>query len=338
LLFELHQAYAGNEDISGLKSYQHVGRVLLEQFDIVEDRGQTTVEVRPAKKVSASSLQNPADDEATFRRKDGKGYKGYLFNATETCAPENPLQLITDISTHQNIAADDGILAERLPEIKERTGVEEMVIDANYTGEDSERVCQEQEVAIIPTEVKGRKVSQEKEVSLTDFRFDGSAIVSCPEGHAPIEQIHKPEHGRHIARFAAEQCSNCPWVENCPVRCRKRFYSLLFNDRQVLLAQRRQQLSKEDYRRKCRLRPAIEGTISQFKRKLHNGKLRVRGLRKVRNSVILMAIGINFGRLWVYSLENNLGSALFLTLAVLFLAFLAKRLVGKSTSPNFDVD
>ena len=337
ILFELHQAYTDDEGISSLKSYQHVSRVLLEQFHIVKDRGQTTIGVKPAKEISASSLQNPADDEATFRRKDGEGHKGYLFNATETCSPENPLQLLTDISTHQNIAADDGILAERLPEIKERTGVEEMVVDANYTGEDSERVCQEQEVAIIPTEVKGRKVSQEEELSLTDFRFDGNSITSCPEGHSPTEQIHKSEHARHIAHFASEQCSNCPQLEHCPVRCRKRFYSLLFNDRQALLAQRRQQLSKEGYRRKCRMRPAIEGTISQFKRKLRNGKLRVRGLGRVRNSVILMAIGINFGRLWAYFLENKPESALFLTFAVLLIVFLAKTLVEKSTNEDFEV-
>lgn len=336
LLFELHQAYASEEEVSGLKSYQHVSRVLLEQFKIVVDKGQTTIEVKPAKEISASSLQNPADDGATFRRKNGEGRKGYLFNAAETCSPENPLQLITDISAHQNIAADDNILVERLPKLKERTGVDEMVVDANYTSKDSERVCQEQEVSIIPTEVKGRKVSPD-EVSLADFRFDGSMIISCPEGHSPIEQIHKPEYGRHIARFAKEQCGSCPRVEHCPVRCRKRFYSLLFSDRQVLLAQRRQQLSKEDYRRKCRLRPAVEGTVSQFKQKLHNGKLRVRGLGKVRNSVILMAIGINFGRLWAYFLENNPGAALFLTLAVLLIVFLAKSLAEKSTGLDFEV-
>ena len=336
ILFELHQAYTNDEGVSSLKSYQHISRVLLEQFNIVKDRRGTTIEVKPAREISASSLQNPADDEATFRRKGGEGYKGYLFNATETCAPENPLQLLTDISTHQNIAADDGILAERLPEIKERTGLEEMVVDANYTSEHSERVCKEQDVAIIPTEVKGRKVSP-NELSLTDFRFDGNSITSCPEGHSPIEQIHKPEHARHIARFALEQCGNCPRLEHCPVRCRKRFYSLLFSDRQALLAQRRQQLSKEDYRRKCRLRPAIEGTISQFKGKLHNGKLRVRGMRKVRNSVILMAIGINFGRLWAYFMENKPESALFLALAVLVLVFLAKNWVKESTDVKFEV-
>jgi hypothetical protein len=336
LLFELHQAYAGDDKISGLKSYQHVGRVLQEQFDIVEDRGETTIEVKWAKEISASSLQNPADDEATFRRKDGEGHKGYLFNVSETCSPGNVVQLLTDVSTHQNIVADDTILVERLPGIKERTGVEEMVVDANYSGEDSEGACKEQGVSIIPTEVKGRKLSSD-ELSLTDFRFDGNSIVSCPRGHAPREQIHKPQDGRHIARFAIEQCSSCPSVENCPVRCRKRFYSLLFDDRQGLLAQRRQQLSKEDYRHKCRLRPAVEGTISQFKQKLHNGKLRVRGLGKVRNSVILMAIGINFGRLWAYFLRNNPVSALFLTLAVLLMVFLAKNLAGKSIEVNLEV-
>lgn len=152
-----------------------------------------------------------------------------------------------------------------------------------------------------------------------------------------MEQVDKPEKGHHIVHFSQEQCGDCPDVGGCPVRCRKRFYSLSFNDRQVLLAQRRPQLSTEDYRQKCRLRPAIEGTISQFKRQMHNGKLRVRGLKKVRNSIILMAIGINFGRLWTYSLENNPGFALFLTFAVMLFVFLAKSLVEKSKNVEFEV-
>lgn len=337
ILFDLHQAYAGDEEISGLKSYCHISRVLLEQFNIVEGKEETTIEIKPAKEISAGSLQNPADDKATFRRKNGEGHKGYLFNVSETSSPENAVQLLTDVSTHQNIVADDTILAQRLPDIQKRTGVEEMVVDANYTSEDSEKVCQEQGVTIIPTEVKGRKVSEEDKLSLTDFRFDGNSIVSCPEGHSPIEQTHKPERGGHIARFAKEQCGSCPRLENCPVRCRERFYSLLFKDRQLLLAQRRQQLSKEDYRRKCRLRPAIEGTISQFKQRLRNGKMRIRGLEKVRNSVILMAISINFGRLWAYFLQNDAALALFSTFALLFFAFLAKSLAEKSTAPDFGI-
>lgn len=330
LLFELHQTYAGDEQVNVLKSYQHVGRILLEQFNIVEGGDRTGVAVRPSKQTSARSLQNPADDTATFRRKDGETHKGHMFNVTETCALENPVQLLTDVCVEGNVVSDDDFLADRLPAVKERTGVEEMVTDANYTGEHSERVCKKEDVVIIPTEVKGRKESLDK-LSLTDFHFDGNAIVSCPEGYSPIEQIDKPESGRHVVRFAKDICSVCPEVNECPARRRKRFYSLSFSDRQALLAQRRQQLSKEDYRSKCRLRPAIEGTIGQFKQKMRNGKLRVRGLSRVRNSIILMAIGINFGRVWAYLMETNPGIALFSAVVVMLAFVLAITAIRQPT-------
>ncbi len=246
------------------------------------------------------------------------------------------MQLLTDISVYPNITPDDGILAERLPEIEERTDVEEMIVDANYSGERSEAVCAEHGLSIVPTEVKGRRIPQD-ELSLRDFLFDGNQLVSCPAGHSPKEQVDKPEKGHHIVHFSKEQCGGYPDVAGYPVRCRRRFYSLSFSDRQVLLVQRRPQLSKEDYRQKCRLRPAIEGTISQFKGQMHNGKLRVRGLKRVRNSVILMAIGINFGRLRAYSLEKNPGFALFLTFAIMLSVFLAKTLVEKSKNVEFEV-
>jgi len=52
---------------------------------MIKDSGQTTIKIKPGKEISASSLQNPADDEATFRHKDSEDHKGYLFNVAETC-------------------------------------------------------------------------------------------------------------------------------------------------------------------------------------------------------------------------------------------------------------
>jgi hypothetical protein len=282
-------------------------------------------------------MQNPADDTATCRSKDRQTYKRDMFNVAETCAPENPVQLLTDVCVEQNVVSDDDFLAERLRGIKERTGIEEMVTDANYTGEHSEKVCLEETVAIIPTEVRGHK-EQADRLSLRDFHFDGKSIASCPEGYSPIEQIHKPESRRHVVRFAKDKCGVCPRANACPARCRKQFYSLSFTDRQALLSQRRQQLSQEDYRSKCRLRPAIEGTISQFKQKMRNGKLRIRGLARIRNSIILMAIGINFGRVWAYLMETNPGIALFASVFVLLtfvLAIMATRQPAYSDFRHF---
>lgn len=88
LLFELHQAYAGDEKLSERKSYRQIDRILLEQYNVATGSEQITVEVKPAQEISSNSLQNPADETATFRRKDGEGYKGDVLNVAETCAPE----------------------------------------------------------------------------------------------------------------------------------------------------------------------------------------------------------------------------------------------------------
>ena len=335
LLLELHQAYAGDEKLSGSQSYRHMSRILLEQFNIAAGSEQVTIKVKQAKEISSNSLQNPADETATFRRKDGKGYKGDLFNVAETCAPENKVQLLTDVSVHPNIAADDVILTESISELKERTGLEELITDGNYSGEKAESACEVEKVSLIPTDVKGCKLSAD-EISLADFQFESNVLVSCPQGNSPLEQIYKSEKSHHIVHFAKEDCAGCSRSGNCPVSCRQKWSSLLFNDRQVVLAHRRQQLGEEDYRKKCRLRPAVEGTISQFKRLMQNGKLRVRGLGRVRNSIILMAIGINFRRLWAYGQENSLELALLLANTILFLRYLIQKLVKGTGNLSFN--
>jgi len=323
-LFQLHEAYADDETISGLRCYQHIGRVLREQFQVRQEKEETTIEVKPAKEISSSSLQNPADDTATFRRKGEEDHQGYVFNVAETCSPANPVQLLTDISLYPNVISDEAIAVERVPEIKERTGVEEMITDAGFTGETSEKVCDAEGVALIPTEVKGRKLSED-ELSLKDFQFAEGKVTICPAGQPPAKEIHNEEKERWVVHFSREQCGGCPLVDKCPVVERQKFYSFSFNDRQTVVAQRRQKLKQEDYREKCRLRPAVEGTVSQFKRKMHNEKLRVRGDGRVRNTIIAMAIGINFGRIRAYLAEKKrdlasslaLVAVLFVTLAVI---------------------
>jgi hypothetical protein len=324
ILFELHQSYAGDVEISAMKSYEHVSRLLLEQYDVKVSPEKTVIEVKPAKEISAASLQNPADDTATFRRKNGESYKGDLLNVAETCDPENPVQLLTDISVYPNIAADDAILAERIPGIKERTEVEEMIVDGGYSGEKSETACREESVTLTPTEIKGPKLPAEK-IPLAEFHFEGNEIVACPQGQAPIVQTYKPEKARHIVHFALDICDNCCKRTNCPACRRKKFYSLIYNDRQLILSRRRQQLGEDAYHKKCLLRPAVEGTVSQFKQRLHNGKMRVRGIGRIRNRIILMAIGINFGRLLAYSRKKQTVIAPLLEMFIVFFRYLALK-------------
>jgi hypothetical protein len=327
-LFELHEYYADQVDIRKMKSYQHLERLLREQYNITVGLEKTSIEAKPAKEISPASLQNPADDTATFRRKNGESYQGDLFNIAETCHPENPVQMLTDISVYTNNTADETILIERIPQIKARTGLEQMITDGGFSGEKAETACQEESVTLIPTEVKGRKLAED-EISLAQFNYETNLLITCPEGQSPLEQINKPEKNHYIVHFAKEICAVCPQVEHCLVRSGKKFFSLIYNDRQLLLSRRRQQLGEETYRNLCRLRPAVEGTVSQFKRKTRDGKLRIRLINRIRNSAILMAIGINFSRLWKYYQENQSVFATLLAKSIILLMCLALKLSKK---------
>ena len=100
--------------------YLVLERVFGEHFEVK----QTMVVAKPNEVLSATCLQSPDDLEATYREKRGKSYQGYVANVTETCDPENPLQLITKVQTAPNNMDDSQLLAEALPNLKERTGLE----------------------------------------------------------------------------------------------------------------------------------------------------------------------------------------------------------------------
>ena len=154
-------------------------------------------------------------------------------------------------------------------------------------------------------------------------------MITCPAGQSPLNQTYKPEKEHHIVHFATAICSVCSQREHCLAHSGKRFFSLIYNDRQLLLSRRRQQLGEESYRTLCNLRPAVEGTVSQFKRKTRNGKLRIRLINRIRNSTILMAIGINFGRLLAYYRKNQSRLATLLASFILLLMCLALKELKK---------
>jgi hypothetical protein len=329
LLFELHHHYENHPTISQLTSYQHMGRTLLEQYSISVSLEKTIIEVKPAKEISSGSLQNPADDTATFRSKNGKNYQGDILNVSETCHKDNPVQLLTDVSLYSNNIPDDTILTERLPLIKERTGVDQLITDGGYSGEKAESACQQESVTLVPTEVKGRKLDQD-EISLAQFDIESNQVIACPAGQSPLNQSYQLGKEHHIVHFATAVCNACSQREHCLAHPGKRFFSLIFNDRQSLLAQRRQQLGEESYRILCNLRPAVEGTMSQFKRKTRNGKLLIRLKNRIRNCAILMAIGINFGRLLHYYRETQPGLFNLLASFILLLMCTTQKVLKKS--------
>jgi hypothetical protein len=160
LVTELQAKYADEP------AYQVLERVFKEHFVM----GESALRAKEGEELSADSLQSPDDWEATYRRKRGQDHVGYVTNVTETCHPENPFQLVVKVQTESNNTDDAAMLAEALPNLKERTGVKEMHTDGEYNSLSVDEMMQEQQVQQIQTAIRGRRSAEETSTCAINLR------------------------------------------------------------------------------------------------------------------------------------------------------------------------
>jgi len=294
LLAELKATYEVNA------IYTMLQRVFGEQFDLVDG----AVQVKPGKQISPRRLRSPDDTDATFRRKGEKEYEGFVANVTETCEPDNPIQLITKVQTAPNVVEDTQLLAEALPELKKRTGVEVLYNDAGFCGADADKALRKEQVLQVPTDLRGRAPNPVR-LNLADFEThtDGQGqpvAVTCPHGETvTVRSGRTPKHC--LAYFPASACSACPLQDRCPTRLRQRDgrRTLRFDRQQLDTAQRRRRCAA--YRREGKNpRAAIEATVGAVKRPFNDDQLPVRGLFRVGAMLLGSAMMVNVRRMQRY--------------------------------------
>jgi len=294
LLLELKAGYASEA------AYQVLERVFGEHFQFKKRK----VLVKPAEELSASSLQSPDDLEATYREKNGRGYRGYVANLSETCDPENSLQLITKVQVAPNNTDDSQLLVEALPNLKARTDLDTIYTDGGHGSPQADAVLQEHQVEHIQTAIRGRDPDPNK-LHLDDFTIQlnekGKPVkTTCPQGqtvsvHTTVQQK------AFVAHFKAQVCQTCPLMERCPARAGKRDerHHLRFTLTEMQMAQRRRR-SREYQKEGRNLRAAVESTVRSVKHSFPSGKLPVRGLFRVTCMVIGSAALVNLKRIHRY--------------------------------------
>jgi len=141
-------------------------RVFDEHYRIEE----SGLKIKTGKELSARSLQSPDDWEATYREKAKKSYKGYVANITETCDPENELQLVTKIQVAPNTVEDAKLMEEALPDLKERTELETLYTDGGYGSPDADQTLLDHEVELVQTAIRGGIPGSIK-LTLSDFEI-----------------------------------------------------------------------------------------------------------------------------------------------------------------------
>jgi len=279
-------------------TYQLLQRVFREHFAVENEAARP----KHGQELSADSLESPDDLEASYHCKRGASYKGYTANVSETCAPENPVQLIVMVQTAPNTTNDDDLMIEALPELKERLDVQELHTDGGYNSLEAYEACRQQDVAHIQTAIRGHSATVHTGLEAFDIATSVAGVPQsavCPRGAtAVVELTDKPE--RYVAHFPLSACATCPLGQRCLTRSRKRapYRSLCFDAHDLEIARRRQRIA-HDRQLGRNLRAAVESTIAALKRPFGD-KLPVRGWFRMHSWMIHASLLLNVRRIHRY--------------------------------------
>jgi hypothetical protein len=282
--------FKNDDSINNTKVYYHLVRIVEEQS--IETSSQ--LKAKDDADIESSSLQNPNDEDATFRKKGLKSHQGYSCNISETASPDNPVQMITDVSVEPNINSDVNFLNDRLEEINIKAPVDKLVVDGAYYGSDSIKSALKTETEIIPTELTGR----DPKYSTADFNLSKKQkVISCPMGQNPDRDKYLESSDTYAAWFDKEACKNCEFRSKCPVREQKKSMIVRFTQKRHDRDKLRAKLASEEYQNIKNSRAAVEGTFSALKRAQGLDKFKVTGLVKAKCSSVYKMIGYNLKQL-----------------------------------------
>ena len=267
-------------------------RVYLEHFTVVEEK----IIIKVPEELTSSSLQSPDDIDATYRKKNNKQFYGQAVNIVETCNPENQINLITDISVHANNIDDSKELNERIDLIKEKNPeLKELHFDGAYGSQENDTKFDKHTITPIQTAIRGRENSG-VEITITQISAgEDKYLVGCPNQTVESEVTQK----RIKAEFDLSICSSCSLYSECRL-IKKKAAKVYYFTKEEYHKKRRLESIQQIPKERRGLRTNVEATVSEFTRKMHNRKLKVRGLFKTEMFAFAVGISVNFGRVYRY--------------------------------------
>ncbi|MGN0247243.1 MAG: transposase [Lachnospiraceae bacterium] len=291
------------------QEYRLLIRVLKEQSSIDESGNPAA---KDKEEISSSSLQNPSDPDATYRKKAGKDHKGYVGNIVETVG-ENGDSLITSVGYEGNTHSDSTFCKEYLESRPDDAEPETLIADGAYSGSENKELAASKNTELITTALSGKETS--KFYAGFTFTEDGQHITSCPMGNAPIKTTLYPQTGICRALFAKECCEKCPYRKECISREQKNNYAIHVSANMVERAKYLAKLTTDEYRQLTRIRNAIEGIPSVLRRKYHIDDIPVFGHLRSRQFFLLKVGAYNFNKLLKHNRRKRDKSAQNLVMA-----------------------
>jgi hypothetical protein len=272
-------------------TYKALERVFYEQCEVHEEK------VCVKKKTGGNVMQNPSDPGATY---DGHKGPGYQVQLSETCNPDNEVQLITCAIPQTAAESDANSFGEVVKDLEANDLVcDEMLADTHYTSDQNVQLAQEHGIELVGPTPPGSGGPQDTyQLNIDDFNVDEETeeLICCPAGHAPESSVHDKQTAKTKTIMPQPACGQCEYIDQCPVKKSRHGYQLDHTAKERRLAGRRREEATEVFHQRYRIRGGIEGTNSGLKRRTGLGQLRVRGQPRVFSSILLKVAGWNILR------------------------------------------
>jgi len=309
-VWRLVDQFRGNTDVNKLEAYALLERLFNDQCNVVATavagsdgdadvaEPGVPVEVKEPKEVRSDSLQTPHDPDVTYSGHKGKGYEVQI---AETHSNENLPELITHVEVTRSCDSDEQATVATVEALAEREiQPREVVADTTYGSTANVIACENLGTELVtPTAGTEASTSPTQEIGKEQFLVDpsGELKAMCPERQEAVREEYE-DRGVIRVYFDAVKCSSCPLIEQCPTRPLKDGTRVLqTTQHRATLAERRAYEQTDDFKERYAQRAGIEATNSELKRAHGLGRIRTRGVTRVRLAVHLKAVACNVKRL-----------------------------------------
>ncbi len=257
-------------DVVSSQDYINLTRMLDDQTKIVDGK----YEIKPSKEISAVSLQNPTDTDATYRKKGKTGHVGYVGNVAETFDGNN--SIITHYDLQQNIYHDKDFANDFINKMDIQEEKTTVIVDGAFYSEEIAAKASEKNLEFIPTNLVGRETT----IAITEYQKflldeKNHTIVKCPMGKSPISCRY--QDGMYTAYFHKDTCSLCINRHNCPIKEQKKRFILTVSEKVFHRAALIEKMGSKEYKELAALRAGVEGIPSTMRRRYGIDDKPVRG-------------------------------------------------------------
>ncbi len=288
-------------DMVELDEYRILTRMIDDQTKL--DSDGVTIIPKNSSEIKGSSMQNPYDEDKTYRNKNHQGFWGYSALVGEVYDDEGN-GIITVRELEPNVVSDQEMI-RHLYQTMDGSQKIAMSVDAGFTSAELDALANQKNVTVFCGGVTGK--TPDPIMASFVLGEDKRSIVQCPKGYEPDSPCEFNEKNEKIrSHFCAGTCSQCEYAKACDARILKDSSATVYvTQSQVFAAQRIVNMHDSNYHALVNKRNAVEGIPSVMRRKYRIDEVTAFGINRARRYFYTAVTAYNITKHYAYYCEQK---------------------------------